>query len=181
MLKRFYLCVSLATICWQGVTAQSSTLDVGIRLQKTVNLYYENGIAVAYSDKALMPDRLFFGFSYVTSRLGTAINSNAIKQDNYLLSAAYNFRKGHIIRPFLRANTGFFAADYGNKQFDGLPRTSLLLAADAGICFQTHLPLKLAASLGYNLITGDGLKGPGTLYPVYYQLTFLWNVFNYKK
>ncbi|MGZ3751329.1 MAG: hypothetical protein ACXVAU_08650, partial [Mucilaginibacter sp.] len=118
---------------------------------------------------------------YVTSRLGTALNSNAIKQDNFLLSTAYYFRKNHLIRPFTRMNAGYFAADYGDKIFNVLPRESLLLSADAGICFQTHSPLKIATSLGYNFITGNGLTGPGTLYPVFYQVTISWSIFKYIK
>lgn len=160
--------------------AQSPVLDVGIRLQQTVNLYNENGIAVSYSCKRLKNDKLYFGFSYVTSRLGTALNSNAIKQDNYLVSAAWYFRRKHIIRPLVRVNTGYFSASYGDKIFDVLPRKSLLLSADIGICFQTNIPLKVSTSLGYNFITGDGSSGPGTLYPLFYQLTLSWNLFDHK-
>jgi hypothetical protein len=161
------------------VNAQSSVLDVGIRLQQTVNLYNENGIAVSYSCKAIKPDRLYFGFSYVTSRLGTAFHSNAIKQDNYLVSAGWYIRRKHIIRPFVRLNTGYFSADYGNKIFDVLPRKSLLLSSDIGLCFQTNSPVKISTSIGYNFITGNGLSGPGTLYPVFYQLTLSWNLYHH--
>lgn len=155
-------------------------MDVGIRLQKTVNLYSENGITVSYSDKGLLPDKLHFGFSYVTSRLGTAFNSNAVKQDNYLVSSAWYFRRKRIIRPFVRVNSGYFSAHYGDNIFDVLPRKSLLLSSDIGVGFETHTPLKIATSLGYNFITGNGLKGPGTLYPVFYQLSITWNLFKYK-
>jgi len=160
--------------------AQTSVLDVGIRLQQTVNLYNENGIAFNYSCKKLRNDKLYFGFSYVTSRLGTALHSNAIKQDNYLVSAGWYFRRKHIIRPIVRVNTGYFSASYGDKMFDVLSRKSLLLSADIGICFQTNTPLKVSTSLGYNFITGDGLSGPGTLYPLFYQLTISWNLFDQK-
>jgi hypothetical protein len=61
--------------------------------------------------------------------------------------------------------------------FDVLSRKSLLLSADIGLCFQTNTPLKVSTSLGYNFITGDGLSGPGTLYPLFYQLTISWNLF----
>ncbi len=102
-----------------------------------------------------------------------------MKQDNILLSAAWYFRPHHIVRPFGRMNVGYFSADYGNKMFDVLPRKSALLSADAGICFETNTPLKIATSLGYNFITGNGLSGPGTLYPLFYQLTLSWNIFDH--
>lgn len=163
------------------VFAQTSILDAGIRMQKTPNLYNENGIALAYSYKKLMPDKLYFGLSYVTSRLGTALNSNAIKQDNMLVSAAYFFKKNHRLRPFLRANSGYFLANYGEPQFDVLPNSSVLLSADGGLSYKGNLPLKVAASLGYNFITGDGMEGPGTLYPVFYQVSLSWRIMGNNK
>ena len=165
----------------RSADAQSPVLDAGFRFQQTVNLYNENGIAMGYSNKRLKPERLYFGFSYVTSCLGTAFHSNAIKQNNYLVSAAWYFRRKHIIRPFGRLNTGYFSADYGHKIFDFLPRKSILLSADIGVYFETNLPLKISTSLGYNFITGNGLSGPGTLYLIFYQLTLSWNLFNHKK
>ncbi len=35
---------------------------------------------------------MHFGLSYVTTRLGSALGTNAIKQDNYLLNVGYFFR-----------------------------------------------------------------------------------------
>jgi len=178
-----YVCTLVTLLLFTSIAcfAQNSILNVGLRLQKTVNLYHENGIAIEYSSKVFKPDRVYFGFSYVTSRLGTAYRSNAIKQDNYLLSAAYYFRQGHVIRPVVRLNTGYFSASYGHKIFDDLPQSSLILSGDAGVAIQTHSPLKFAATLGYNTITGNGVKGPGTLYPVFYQLTISWNLLSHQK
>ena len=169
----------LFVCCMQFAHAQSRILDVGIRLQQTVNLYNENGISFNYSSKKFKPDRLYFGFTYVTSRLGSAFNSHAVKQDNFLVSGAWYIRRKHIIRPFGRLNTGYFSADYGSKIFDVLPRKSLILSTDIGVCFEMNIPLKISTSLGYNFITGDGLSGPGTLYPLFYQLTVSWNFFNH--
>lgn len=158
--------------------AQNQVLDVGLRLQKSVNLYYENGVTVQYTTENLMSNRLYFGFSYVTSRLGSAISSNAIKQDNFILSSTYYLRPAKMLQPFVRLNTGYFYADYEEAVFDDLPNSSLLLSPEAGLGFKTNSPLKIGASLGYNLITGDGVKGPGTLYPLYLQTSITWNMFN---
>lgn len=165
-----------------SASAQSSVLDVGIRLQKDIGLYSENGISINFSDKNLMPDRLYFGFSYFTSRLGTAFNSNAIKQDNFLFSPAYYFRHNKVWRPFVKLNAGYFSADYGNPIFNLLPNKSLLLSPEGGISIQTHLPLKISVSLGYNLITSNGINNvPGTIYPFFYQLTLSWNILKHRK
>jgi len=164
-----------------AVHAQSSVLDVGTRLQRDIGLYAENGVSLSYSDKKLKPDRLYFGFTYFTSRLGTAFNTNAIKQDNFLVSTAWYFRHNHTIRPFTRLNAGYFYSHYP-EMFAILPHTSFLFSADAGLSFQTHSPLKVAASFGYNLISGKGNNNtPGTLYPLYYQLTLSWNILQLAK
>jgi len=91
-LKHIYVLAILIMTVLQSAKAQNSTLDIGIRLQKDIGLYSENGISINFSDKNLLPDRLYFGFTYVTSRTGTAFSSNAIKQDNFLFSPAYYFR-----------------------------------------------------------------------------------------
>lgn len=158
--------------------AQNKVLDVGVRFQKTINLYYENGVTVQYSSERLLSKRLYFGFSYVTSRMGSAIGSNAIKQDNFIFSSTYYFRPDRMLQPFLRLNTGYFYADYEAAVFDDLPNSSLLLSPEVGLGFNTNFPLKVGASFGYNLITGDGLKGPGTLYPLYFQTSITWNILN---
>jgi len=181
MLKAIYFLVIITIAAVHCANAQSSVLDVGARLQKDIGLYAENGISINYSNKSLMPDRLYFGFSYFTSRIGTAFNSNAIKQDNYLLSSAWYFKHAHLIRPFVRVNAGYFASDYPSL-FSILPHQSLLLSTDGGLSVQTHTPLKIATSLGYNFIYGQGNNNtPGTLYPLYYQLTLSWNILNHKK
>jgi hypothetical protein len=156
---------------------QESVLDVGVRLQKTVNLYWENGVSVQYSNKSLKPDRLYFGFSYVTSRLGTAINSNAIKQDNFLFNTSWYFKPQHAFRPIVRLNLGYFVADYEEPIFDVLENTSFLLSPEIGAVFETKSPIKVMVTFGYNLITGDGTKGPGTVYPLYAQSTLSWTLF----
>ena len=186
MLKRLFglailVLIAARSFAQDSAATSASILDIGLRLQKGVGLYNENGISVAYSNKNLRPGRLYFGFTYITSRLGTAFNSNAIKQDNFLLSSAYAFRYKHRLKPFLRANVGYFMADYGNEIFDVLPHKSPMLSTDFGLSYQRNSPLKVQTSLGYNFITGDGVDGPGTLYPLYYQFTFSWDIFNRKR
>ncbi len=161
-----------------NLKAQNSELGIGVRLQKSVNLYYENGFTAQYTNDRLYSKRLYFGISYVTSRLGSAIGSNAIKQDNIFLSTTYYFRPDRILQPFLRLNTGYFQSDLEEEIFDDLPNSSILLSPEAGIRLKTNSPLKVGASIGYNLITGDGSKGPGTLYPVFIQSSIIWSILN---
>ena len=160
----------------QPSRSRGAVLDVGIRLQKSINLYTENGITAQYTNTKLVSGRLYLGASYVTSRLGTAFQSNAIKQDNFLISAAYYFRPNWIIRPVVKANVGYFKANYGSDIFNELPHTSLLASPEVGLCYCPRFPLKITGSIGYNLLTGNGLTGPGTLYPVFVQTSITWNI-----
>lgn len=156
-------------------------LDVGVRLQKAIGLYTENGLTVQYTPNGRVSQRLYFGLSYVTSRLGTALGSNAIRQDNFLLSVGYYFRPKWVVRPVAKLNVGYFAADYGEALFDDLPRTSPLVSPELGLCYCPRFPLKIGAGIGYNLLTGNGVSGPGTLYPVFVQTSVTWNFLSPKK
>jgi hypothetical protein len=149
----------------------------GIRIQKTQKLYWENGFSFDYSCTKIADGRLHFGLSYVTTRLGSAIGSNAIKQDNYLLSAGYHFRHKEQLHPFIRLSTGYFHADYEEKFFDVLPNSSILISADAGLYYEFRIPLTASLSAGYNLLSGSGSSGPGTLYPFYYQMNIYYTLF----
>jgi hypothetical protein len=151
---------------------QLDKVDVGLRFQKTIDLYYENGITIQYN----YSKKISFGASYITSRLGSAIGSNAIKQDNFIISGAYLFRPNKNLKPFMRLNTGYFTADYESPLFDNLQNNSAILSVDGGLSYSFKCPLKLNASIGYNAITGDGAQGAGTLYPVFFQTSVFWNL-----
>lgn len=168
--KVLVLIILLQFIC-QFSYSQIHTFDIGLRFQKTVDLYYENGISGQYQ----LTEHLAVGASYISSRLGSAIGSNAIKQDNFLLSGAWMFRKSKPFRPFVRANLGYFTADYESDVFKSLTNNSAIASVDAGLAYAFKTPLRLNLSLGYNAITGNGAKGAGTLYPVFLQTSILWN------
>jgi len=153
--------------------AQNLSWDVGLRFQKTQDLYYENGVTTQFN----LNDRWAIGGSYYTSRLGSALGSNAIKQDNFIVSAAYSFRPQKRLRPFIRANTGYFIADYEADIFDDLTSSSVLASVDVGIVYRFKTPLKIGLSVGYNAVTGSGSEGAGTLYPIFYQTSVTWDIF----
>ena len=174
--KYFLIFIVFSTIFYNSVCAQHSLLDVGVRVQKTVNLYWENGFSIQYSNRNVKPDNLYFGFSYISSRLGSAFISNAIKQDYFLLNTSWYFRKQHVLRPLVRLNLGYFMADYEEPFFDDLTNTSLVISPEAGLIVDTKSPLKIMITLGYNVITGDGEQGAGTLYPLFIQTTISWTL-----
>jgi hypothetical protein len=153
---------------------ENSGFSAGIRLQKTHHLYYENGIAFDYTHRVLLNNKIHLGFSYVSSRFGSAFHSNALKQDNYLVSCSYHFRNEKIICPIVTLNTGYFYADMEESFFEVIPHKSLLLSAETGIYMNFNYPVKVKSTFGFNFITGDGTSGPGTLYPLYIELSIFY-------
>lgn len=143
----------------------------GIRIQKTQKLYYENGFTFDFTSPKVVNNRIHLGVSYVSTRLGSAVGNNAIKQDNFLLSLGYSFRDQKKLQPFTRINTGYFTADYESDIFDGLTNDAYILSIDAGLSYELNVPVTINLSAGYNLNTGNGLDGPGTLHPVFYQMS----------
>lgn len=168
----FVFIVCLLSLTIKKTSAQLHTVDIGFRFQKTVDLYHENGVTAQY----YLTRRWAVGASYYTSRLGSALGSNAIKQDNLIASGTYFFLPEKTLKPFLRGNLGYFASDYEEAIFDGLSQSSAIVSADAGLAYTFKIPLKLSLSIGYNVITGSGDSGPGTLYPVFYQTSLTWNL-----
>jgi len=159
----------------KNTNAQSQTISVGIRLQKSINFYLENGFSVYYNSDKILSDKILFGIHYVSSRLGSAINSNAIKQDRFFFNAFYIMRSKKKLNILTGIDLGYFHADYEEPVFDDLQNQSLLLALEAGIRYNIIKRLSVNSTLGYNFITGDGTDGAGTLYPMYFQISLLCN------
>jgi hypothetical protein len=148
-------------------------LQIGLRLQQSWKMYNENGIIVEYTPKNLLNDQLSFGATYVSTRIGSAYNSNAILQDNIVLHSTYLFSSSSLA-PLIRLNAGYCFADYESSLFDEIDTSMPLLSIEAGASYTFDIPLTVQASLGYNLITSDGSSGIGTVYPLFVQCSFLW-------
>jgi len=159
--------------------SQNESLYTGVHFQKTHNFYYENGFSIEYTQQKYLKSKIYIGLIYCTSRLGSAINSFAIKQDNYLFQIGYHFRSNKIVCPVLQLNTGYFYADYGSPIFSDIPHTSILLSVEPGIYINFDYPVKSKVSFGYNFITGKGTSGPGTLFPLYFQCSLFYKI-NFK-
>jgi hypothetical protein len=180
-MKKIAVLLFLSVLVVSGLNAQTEDglgeLKAGIRIQKAQKLYWENGFALDYSCPKILDSRIHFGASYATSRLGSALGTNAIKQDNFLVSAAYQFRPHKALQPFVRLNLGYFYADYEETVFDVLQNDAFMTSIDAGISYEFKFPLTLNLSAGYNLNAGTGMAGPGTLFPVFYQLSIFYTIF----
>lgn len=147
----------------------NSVVSPMLMVRKTVALYWENGVGVDYTHDKLFDRRLHFSAGYLSSRLGSAIGSNALKQDYLLLGADWHTPILPALQWTIGLNTGLFMVDYEEDVFNNLPAQSALMAVQTGVMWKTG-PVDLKLVLGYNLIAGNGVDIPGSLFPVYYQL-----------
>ncbi|VBB45660.1 conserved exported hypothetical protein [uncultured Paludibacter sp.] len=165
----------LFTLFWcEGfVNAQFTAhyeLNVGVLTQKVQKLYFENGIGGDFTSDFLFNKKIHLKAAYVTSRLGSALGTNAIKQDNFTVGADWHFFPTRRYQIFTGLNTGYFYADYEEEMFKVLPHTSMLFQFESGLMYKFNAPFTASLSFGYNFINGDGVSKPGTLFPVFYQL-----------
>ncbi|MFN5007335.1 MAG: hypothetical protein ACK5GO_07565 [Ignavibacteria bacterium] len=166
--------ILLSSFSFTVAKAEDHQLSLGLRFQHSVHMYNEHGITIDYTPKNLLNDQLSFGTTYVSSRFGSALNSNAIIQDNILLHTTYQFSKSSL-SPLIRLNAGYCFADYESALFDDIDSSMPLLSLEAGAKYTFDIPLKVQAGIGYNLITSDGSSGIGTVYPLFVQCTLLWS------
>jgi len=162
--------------------ARSQNLEIGLRIQKTQEMYWENGVSAQYSFAKFKPNQFFVGLDYVTSRLGTAYNSNAIKQDNYLVSGSWLFNKNKAYHFVSRLNMGYFYSDLEEALFKEIPNTSFLLSPEIGIKYNLKkAPISLNLGVGYYIITAEDGYSPGTLQPLYYHFDVRYSIFKTNK
>ncbi|MFA9388302.1 MAG: hypothetical protein ACERKD_00755 [Prolixibacteraceae bacterium] len=187
-MKKYFVLAFLSIASLIGVQAQTSGTELpwlgelkgGMRIQKSQKLYWENGFALDFASTKIADSRIHLGMNYVTSRLGSAMGTNAIKQDKLLMSLGYYFRHQKKLQPFTQLNLGYFHANYESDIFDVLPNTAFLSSIDAGLSYEFKVPFTLNLSAGYNLNSGTGSAGPGTLYPVFYQMSILYTILKKK-
>jgi hypothetical protein len=167
----------------QYASAQIDTakqdFSLGLRTKKYVGFYYLNGISGDISFKKVMDHKLHFGFNVATSLLGSGLGSNAVTATEVELSVARYYRVHKRLQPVFRLNVGFANAHYGDAMFDDLPQNDMLLSFEPGLCYtfsQKQNRMKLLLSGGYNFISGNGMTGLGTVYPVYGLLSFFWKM-----
>lgn len=172
-MSRIHIIVFFAFLSSLNLSAQkneSIDIQAGLVFQKTQHLYWENGIGADLTSDFLFHKKIHLKATYLSSRFGSAIGSNAIRQDQLMIGADWHFRSKKNLQILTGLNTGFFKADYGNTMFDVLPDQSMLLSVETGLNYRFRFPVSTSLTVGYNLINGDGVKVPGSLFPVFYRL-----------
>lgn len=167
----------LLFLALSAFAVQAQTFNAGIRIQKTHEAYWENGISLQYSFANFKPKQFYVGFDYVTSRLGSAMNSNAIAQDNFLFSASWLGNKEKNLHFVSRVNVGYFTSDLGEPMFDELPNTAILLSPEIGLNYIfENLPININLGTGYYIDLLEEGYSPGTFQPLYYHLDLTYSI-----
>lgn len=147
-------------------------LNLGVKFQKTHTLYWENGITAQYSFENLRPDQFFIGLEILSSRLGSAINSNALKQDSYIGSLSYYLRNKKDFQIKTKMNIGFFNVQLRDERFKELPKSDLLLSPEIGVRYNLkNEAIVVDLGAGFNVGLKGGGESPGTLQPLFYNFT----------
>ncbi len=163
-------------ICLTLTLQAQSNLSIGVVSQKTQNLYWENGLGLDYSSEQLLNNHLHLKAAAISSRLGSAINSNAINQESYTIGADWHFFSSKALQLSTGLNGGFFIADYEDARFDMLSNKSGLAQFELGLHYSFKLPIHISSSVVYNIINSDGKQGAGTLFPLAYQIKLYYKI-----
>ncbi|MBL7811460.1 MAG: hypothetical protein JNL57_04475 [Bacteroidetes bacterium] len=154
--------------------AKNYNLNAGIRVQKSIGFYCNNGVAAEFSSPHLFNQKLTLGMNLLSSRLGSAFLNHGIAYHEIQISALHYFRSAKRIQPLVRLNTGLAFSRYGSSVFRDIPASSLLLSAETGVGMDMNKQLKFSFSAGYNAITGNGTRGFGMVWPIFVQFSALY-------
>ncbi len=151
-------------------------IHAGLCFQKFAGFYWVNGISAEYSSQKILQRKLEFGFNFLSSRMGTALKSNAIPYWQTELVFIKRFRKEKMLKPQANISLGYAWANYGSDKFRNITDKSALLALQGGATMDFKFPLRLELLGAYNIIYGNGIKGLGLIYPFYAQMKILYKI-----
>ena len=148
--------------------------SLGFKTQGSVDFEPGNdyfiGPEFGYSHYKLASHRLHLKFSYLTSRLEQAFRTNILRQDFFLFSPAWHFRRNHLFDPVVQADLGYSRYDVESPIFADLDNDAWLAALQAGLNLNfSHGVWGLHYHVGYNLLIPES----SVLYPGLFGLD-LW-------
>jgi hypothetical protein len=174
--RRMMFMVSLLLIGIFTIRAsEASDWSVPVGLGFEHNFYTQFGVCASVSHKNILgghPQATLFA---TTSRLGAIAGNNVLKNENWLLTAAWHFRPGTYVDPFAGIDLGVVHFDRENeKLFSRLHTTAPMFNIRVGIAAtvwgdrlrplldggfavvqsSTVFPLFFGAKLSYDVMKG---------------------------
>jgi hypothetical protein len=134
------------------------TLLVGAFVES--NYSTQPGLQVAYASPAWRGGRPRLTASYSTTRIATAMGSNALTEDRVQLGAGWYFRPDRALTPYLAANVGYTRFDREDPELfalldAGAPLASLLLGVEGRL----HPAVRASGHVGFSPVQSS------TVYP----------------
>jgi hypothetical protein len=172
-MKQTLILLSFFTLFLSAAIAQEQPdrdIQVGLVFQKAAYLYWENGLGVKYTCSNLFDKKLQLKAQAISSVLGSALGSTALNQHSFSGGAEWLFGKSGKLQIPVGFNAGYFWVDYEHPAFDVLPSGSMLFSIETGLNYRFDFPLTASATMGYNLINGNGVDVPGSIFPVFFKL-----------
>lgn len=121
------------------------------------------GPEIGYSNYNLAGHRLQLKFAYLTSRLENVFRENVPRQDYFLFSPVWHFRRNRFFDPTFQLDVGYWRYDVEYKEFQVLDNSSWLYAAQVGFAlnlFQGEYGLFYNFGYEFN-VPPSGLVNPG--------------------
>lgn len=150
--------------------ASDWSVPVGLGFEH--NLYTQFGICASVSHQKILgghPQATLFA---TTSRLSVIAGKNVLKNENWLLTAAWHFRPGTYIDPFAGIDIGINHFDRENEQlFKRLPNTALLFNVRIGIAATVW-----GDRLRPLLDGGFAIVQPSTVFPLFFGAKLSYDV-----
>ncbi len=165
------LIIGLITALASASLAGPGYFSLGLKFQNGYQLYYENGFELGYTHDMLLSRRLQVKVDYVTTRLGSALNKEALNQ-HYLTGAlSFNFRPQKRVDPYIKLNYGQYWFETEHEMFSYMDNTSVILAPVFGVNFNMLKYGSFYMDMGYNIYTA------ATLYPLFFSVGINVNIF----
>jgi hypothetical protein len=147
------------------------TVKPGLEISKSHNYHWNNGFSgeVHWNEFTYVSGR----FKFLSSQIGSALNSHALEEDYYLASFNFFSRPETWFNPYLEIETGYFTTHIPEKEFSYLETSSQIFNVQLGLrCHLQKIPLGVDLYLGYHLI-----QSANNLFPAFTGMRF-WYAFN---
>ena len=154
-------------------TTNTVQLELGLRTKKYVVFYWVNGLSAEISTHKIASGSLHLGVNLASSSFGSAFRSNAIPTIETELAIIKYFRYTKSFQPITRLNLGYSKAFYG-EGFSNITSNSILCSIEAGFKYIIMKTVSVNIYGGYNILTGNGINGLGTIYPIYSGVSLNW-------
>lgn len=139
--------------------SQEGIWSLGLRTEGYVDFEPGNdfilGPEIGYSNYNLAAHKLQFRLAYLTTRAEHVFRENILKQDYYLFSPIWHFRRNALFDPTLHTNLGYMRYETEYKEFAPLDNDTWVASAHLG------LGLNLSGGeWGFNYHLGYNFIGP---------------------